>query len=204
MDKKALKSIILKLRNEGNTFQNIAIILKNKYDIEMSRQAVHGMYKRAVASNMNDIEMILATNDIINYSIIGLKANEIQQLIKKEYNIELSLKNIMEKSLSNEKYRKTVYKEKIDKLKSLLIDKETTYDITDIRKLLGYKSEPMRDTALDQLLYDYILLEIKNNTISLLAKIINLTNNKLLVKDITKRINISISNKDIEREYKYQ
>lgn len=196
MDKRALKSTIIELKESGLSFQNISDILAKDYDIHMSRQAVCGMYNRATSDEVinKNKELILTTEDIVNYNSIGLSNYEIKEVLNKlGYSITLS---DIEYILSiNTEYRKSVEMELVQKIiRGLKLGNE----IAEIRAKITYKGLSVTDNKLKSLLKISAEQMIYEQSKKVLASIYNATDDKALVKDIIAEHNMNITMKDIE------
>lgn len=196
MDKRALKSTIIELKESGLSFQNISDILAKDYDIHMSRQAVCGMYNRATSDEVinKNKELILTTEDIVNYNSIGLSNYEIKEVLNKlGYSITLS---DIEYILSiNTEYRKSVEMELVQKIiRGLKLGNE----IAEIRAKITYKGLSITDNKLKSLLKISAEQMIYEQSKKVLASIYNATDDKALVKDIIAEHNMNITMKDIE------
>lgn len=196
MDKRALKSTIIELKESGLSFQNISDILAKDYDIHMSRQAVCGMYNRATSDEVinKNKELILTTEDIVNYNSIGLSNCEIKEVLNKlGYSITLS---DIEYILSiNTEYRKSVEMELVQKIiRGLKLGNE----IAEIKEKVTYKGLSITDNKLKTLLKISAEQMIYEQSKKVLASIYNATDDKALVKDIIAEHNMNITMRDIE------
>ena len=196
MDKRALKSTIIELKESGLSFQNISDILAKDYDIHMSRQAVCGMYNRATSDEVinKNKELILTTEDIVNYNSIGLSNYEIKEVLDKlGYSITLS---DIEYILSiNTEYKKSVEMELVQKIvRGLKIGNE----IAEIKEKITYKGLSITDNKLKALLKISAEQMIYEQSKKVLASIYNATDDKALVKDIIAEHNMNITMKDVE------
>lgn len=196
MDKRALKSTIIELKESGLSFQNISDVLAKEYDIHMSRQAVCGMYNRATSDEVinKNKELILTTEDIVNYNSIGLSNCEIKEVLNKlGYSITLS---DIEYILSiNTEYRKSVEMELVQKIiRGLKLGNE----IAEIKEKVTYKGLTITDSKLKTLLKISAEQMIYEQSKKVLASIYNATDDKALVKDIIAKHNMNITMRDIE------
>lgn len=196
MDKRALKSTIIELKESGLSFQNISDILAKDYGIHMSRQAVCGMYNRATSDEVinKNKELILTTEDIVNYNSIGLSNYEIKEVLDKlGYSITLS---DIEYMLSiNTEYKKSVEMEIVQKIiRGLKLGNE----IAEIKEKITYKGLSITDSKLKTLLKISAEQMIYEQSKKVLASIYNATDDKALVKDIIAEHNMNITMRDIE------
>lgn len=196
MDKKALKSTIIELKENGLSFQNISDLLAKDYNIHMSRQAVCGMYNRATSDKIisKNKELILTTEDIVNYNSIGLTSSEIKAVLDKlGYNITISdIDYIID---INIEYKKSIEMELVQKIiKGLKIGN----DIAEIKSTITYKGIGVTDSKLKSLIKISAEQMIYEQSKKVLASVYNATDNRSLVKDIIVEHNMNITMKDIE------
>ena len=196
MDKRALKSTIIELKENGLSFQNISDVLARDYDIHMSRQAVCGMYNRATSDETisKNKELILTTEDIVNYNSIGLSDTNIKEVLDKQgYSITVSDINYI---LSiNTEYSKSVEMELIQKIvRSLRVGN----DIIDIKRNTTYKGICITNNKLKTLIKSAAEQMIYEQSKKVLASIYNATDDKALVKNIIAEHNMNITMRDIE------
>lgn len=196
MDKRALKSTIIELKENGLSFQNISDVLARDYDIHMSRQAVCGMYNRATSDETisKNKELILTTEDIVNYNSIGLSDTNIKEVLDKQgYSITVSDINYI---LSiNTEYSKSVEMELIQKIiRSLRVGN----DIIEIKRNITYKGICITNNKLKTLIKSAAEQMIYEQSKKVLASIYNATDDKALVKSIIAEHNMNITMRDIE------
>lgn len=195
MDKRTIKSMIIELKEEGNSFQEISNILAKQYNVKMSRQAVCGMYKRATSDEavQNNLNLVLATTDIMNYNVIGLDKSKIKDILATK-DTSISLAKINEIISENSDYKSTLYRDLLRKVSTMIKNGE---DIESIKHKLSYKGELPSDKVIDSLFCDYATMEIKNNATGIIANIYNIKEDKTMIKKILKQFNIDISAKDL-------
>ena len=198
MDKRALKSTIIELKESGLSFQNISDVLAKEYNVHMSRQAVCGMFNRATSDDAisKNRELILTTADIVNYNCLGLNNNEIRDVLNKlGYSIVLS---DIEYILSiNSEYKKSVEMELVQKIvKGLKVGNE----VSEIKSKLAYKGLTVTEQKLKALIKIAAEQMIYEQSRKVLSSIYNATDDKTLVKDIIAEHNMNITMRDIESE----
>lgn len=198
MDKRALKSTIIELKESGLSFQNISDVLAKEYNVHMSRQAVCGMYNRATSDDAisKNRELILTTADIVNYNCLGLNNNEIRDVLNKlGYSIVLS---DIEYILSiNSEYKKSVEMELVQKIvKGLKVGNE----VSEIKSKIAYKGLTVTEQKLKALIKLAAEQMIYEQSRKVLSSIYNATDDKTLVKDIIAEHNMNITMRDIESE----
>lgn len=195
MDRKALKLIIIELKESGKTFQSISDILSNEYGIHMSRQAVCGMYNRATSDKVicKNKTLILATEDIVRYRCLGLSAKEIKGVAS--ISNELSISDIESILSANDEYAEIVTKEYINKVTKCI---ELGMEALTIKDCLTYKGVQVTESMFKELLKKSTEALMNKECISILSRLYNVTSNKALVKEIIAENNMNITMKDIE------
>ena len=198
MDKRALKSTIIELKEKGLSYQNISDILAREYDVKMSRQAVCGMYNRATSDEniVKNKELILTTVDIINYNCIGLSNSEIKETLNK-LGYRVSLSNIEYTLNINKEYKKSI---EMLIIKKIIKGLKSGNGINEIKSNITYNGLFVTDSRLKALMKLTAEQMINEQSKKVLASIYNATDDKSLVKDIIAEHNISITMKDIESE----
>lgn len=198
MDKRALKSTIIELKENGLSFQNISDILAKEYNVHMSRQAVCGMYNRATSDDAisKNRELILTTADIVNYSCMGLNNTEIRDVLNK-LGYKLVPSDIEYILSINLEYKKSVEMELVQKIiKELKVGNE----IAEIKSKLTYKGLVVSNSKLKELIKLAAEQMVYEQSKKVLASIYNATDDKALVKDIIAEHNMNITMRDIEVE----
>lgn len=198
MDKRALKSTIIELKEKGLSYQNISDILAREYDVKMSRQAVCGMYNRATSDEniVKNKELILTTVDIINYNCIGLSNSEIKETLNK-LGYRVSLSDIEYTLNINKEYKKSI---EMIIIKKIIKGLKSGNGIDEIKSNITYNGLFVTDSRLKALMKLTAEQMINEQSKKVLASIYNATDDKSLVKDIIAEHNISITMKDIESE----
>ena len=134
-----MRSLILDLRAEGKSFQDISNILENEYSIKKSRQAICAMYNRLTsdtALNKNADEL-LRTSDILNYKAIGLSTEQIRKIISAN-GYEATSYYIEDIIKQNTSYSKRILTEQVAKVADIL-RRNGDYDA--MIMALSYKNE---------------------------------------------------------------
>lgn len=196
MDKKTLKLLIVELKESGKTYQEISDILLNSYDTPMSRQAVCGMYNRAISNitikHNKDIEM--ATSDIINYCAVGCSYKEIKTRLLD--NITIPMTEVVSILKSNINQLETVLKSLI-----LVVEKYLSngYSELDIIDRIQYKGVFIERSILRMLIKVATEHLLKSNATRTLTKIYSATEDRALIKNLISIHNIGITFTDINR-----
>lgn len=195
VDKQTLKSTIVELKNNNKTFQEISDTLSTNYGVKMSRQAVCGMYNRTISSKQmtKNIDMLIATSDIANYSALGLSGRYIKDIINNN-GIELSLYSIESKIKEESSHINGI---KIDLLKKTIEMIKKGMDIGYIVDALSYKGVKPTNKVLNELIEKASTEILKSRAIDLMVKLINITDNKELAKKIANKHNFEVTGKEI-------
>ena len=153
MDKRTIKSLIIELKEENKSFQEISDILAREYGVKMSRQAVCGMYKRATSDDAinNNRNIILATTDIVNYSALGMPESIIKETLNNR-GIDVSLNKVKSILKDNSNYLDEIYNELLKRMSWYI---EHGYDLEDIKSKLQFKGVKPTESLLKSLIYSY-------------------------------------------------
>jgi DNA-binding transcriptional MerR regulator len=195
MDKQALKSTIILLRDEGMSFQEISDILRKDYNVKMSRQAVCGMYNRSTSDeslNRNK-EVIAVTSDIINYKALGLTIKRIKDILDKN-NYNISFNKLSDILNNNSELMNVVKEEQVNKV-AVMLSRNT--EIDNIVNSLEYKGEKPTTVVLKEIIEDATALLINKRATEILAKTYSLTEDRMILKNIISKYKLDITFRDI-------
>lgn len=197
MDKRTLKMLIIELKDSGRTYQEISEILKIEHSIIMTRQAVYGMYKRATSNEEinKSKELMLLTNDIINYTALGLNYKEIKNRIAQR-KIDVKLADIKRIVVENEAHIKSVELNNIRKASNLLKD---GLDFEEIRMKLHFKGELPSKKVTNIIIEKATEIMIFEAITEILANVLSTTDNKDIIKSISAKFNIDITSRDLSK-----
>ena len=192
MDKLTLKSLIIELKDNGHTFQAISDILREEYGIDKSRQAVCGLYNRAVSKTEDSTEDLVLKSDIINFYCLGYSNEQIRNIFSDK---EVSLHKI---HLALEDNNSIIEKtnEQIGILKELM-KVCTTAEI--LKKSLEYKDQSITDNRFKELMITLISDDIQLKIKDLALELGKITEDTLIAKRIAKFFNIELTTKDIRK-----
>lgn len=191
MDRIDLKALICLLRESGLTFSKISEELKNKYGIQMSRQAVCSSYKRSLKQSDNNKEMIRYTNDILHYHLIGLSHKEIVKIID---NPTVTIQKIIEILETNKKSLQLI---RDTQLECVIEHINLGLDLISLKIKLAYNGIYPKDKYITKILNLACDRLIENDIKSRLAKIVNISNDSLTIAYINKKYNLKISKTDL-------
>lgn len=183
MEKATLKSIIIGLKLSGLSFADISTRLKEDYDIEMSRQAVCGMYNRAMSKNKLDdsVAMAIMTTDVCRFYSLGKSIYEIKDIISNS-KYELTINQIKLIIRNN--------KEVVDEMINEYINTAVN-NITDFDKLIAFNGVVPSDKVIYYIKEKAVEKIFVSNSKELLNSLLNNGVDKTIIKDTAKRFNIA-------------
>lgn len=195
MDKRTLKSIIVQMRNDEKTFEEISDILNKEYNIKMSRQAVNGMYKRAtdIYNTANDTNILNSITDICKYYALGLSVQKIKDILSSN-GINISTFKLNDILKNNTDYIQDINIDNIDTIIKCIKDK---LSIEEIQSSLQFKGIKATDKQLNTLLELASIKIIDSEVYKLLGEIMQITNSKSLINSIVDNYSINIKSKEI-------
>lgn len=196
MDKRELKAIIVDLKERGCSFQTISDILARDYNIQMSRQAVCGMYQRATSDEAikKNTDIILTACDICKYKSLGLSSKQIKSIMTNAgYSLTMSdIEYILE---INNEYIERINNELVSRIiKSITKGSEAV----EIKQMLSYNGVVITDSRFKSLMRQATQQMLNRAVTSVLYKVYTSTDDKGLIKDILSDINSDMTIKDIE------
>ena len=100
-----LRSLIIQYKNDGYSYVEISEILLKKYGIKRDRQAIYGMYTRAMKREMKEEIDSVLRSFIINLRAIGYNPLQISELAQASNRTSLTYYKVRNfcKSISEEK-----------------------------------------------------------------------------------------------------
>lgn len=195
MEKKSLKSIVIGYKLSGLSYADIAARLEEEYDIKMSRQAVNGLYKRATSDKETEknIQTVIRTTDICYFNALGYTVKEIKELINDD-NFDLSLNKINDILSNNSELISDIESHIIDKINTGLKNKE---NIDLIIHSLKFKDVNIKNKKWEKFLEEATKAYITDAVINSYASILEITNNRDLIRCMMKEFNIQTSFKEL-------
>lgn len=195
MDKRTLKSTIIELKDDGKTFQEISDILAKEHSIQMTRQAVYGMYKRATSDDLLEHNklLILITNDIMNYNALGLSDKQIQEILL-PLDDKIKVSEVHQIVVSNSDYMIDIRDEQVKRIMNAI---ENGHSIKDITNSLSFKNQIIKQSKLNELIKIASDRLVEKYATQVLAKVFNTTEDRDAVKHTIDKFNMNISFKDI-------
>lgn len=159
-----VKSLIIQLREDGKSFQEISDILANEYDIVKSRQAIHGIYTRAIQNGSQVQQESVDIHDILTYVSLGLPIQQVSSLT------DTTVYKVKQIINENEEELKKIKIEQFKKSVKYFADGESLKKISD---KLQYKGIKPTKYMLRKLFEDYVNYAIAESTIATLTTILN-------------------------------
>ena len=193
MDKMTLRSLIIEMRNNGDSFQKISDTLRIDYGIEKTRQAICGMYNRIVSEEAQErnFDNLKITVDIINYAAIGLSNTGIRNQIG-----DISMYKITDVINNHKGKIEDIQLEHRSIVKGVLLNNE---DLEVIQHKLEYKDAKPTKDRVKQLIKEATLEIMYDNASSIMAHVLKLTDDKALVNNIIQDSGIKISYRDVNK-----
>lgn len=198
MDKSTLKSVIIGLKLNEMSFADISDKLKDEYGINMSRQAVCGLYNRATSDEAvkNNLELVLKRTDICKYAALGLNSKSIKKIVEgEEFNISIGkIDSIIKEN--------TDYMGEIedDMINTMFNGLESSKSMCSILEELEYKGVKTTSKKLDYLLDKVVTKIINKRCTEVLAKTFDATGDRDLVRKMISRFNLDLTFRDIGKE----
>lgn len=190
-----MKSIIKNMRDKGMTFQEIADKLDSDYNIKRSRQAVHGLYTRAVDSNIASLseEEMQLTCQIVNVYCLGYNMTQTSAILNHR-GVEVSYPKVNRVIKDNVNYTRSVNEAMINTLKmNILIEPDPAI----LRAMLSFEGVPITDKKFCVLVEEVTKQAIKEYAVNKIATAYKITGERGTVKRLCEGLpDITIS--DIE------
>ena len=192
MDNNTMRAFVIEHRENGMTFQGIADEL-SKLGITRTRQAVHGIYKRATQGNK---EKMKVDSDIYNLSALGYNNTEIKARLE-ELGTTIAYQYIIDTNKEGKDIIKEINEGNIEKVRKNL---DIVLIADDIKPVLSYKNIEPTDKKSDELLKEVYKSKIKEQTNEILRNAYQLTGERRIVSDIIKEMNLDTTLKEIESD----
>lgn len=200
IDKKALKASIVEYREKGLSYTDICDLIEKDFGIEMSRQSVYAMYKRAKSDKNieKNKKLHIARPYIIRYSILGYKPSEIKEIIKRVLESDISVSDIayaIEEAKASGQYN-GMLDEEIELVRSLVQSGEDLVTFVNKLTFMGVKPTP---SACKQLLSEYVAREIKLSKARIIGSVMNLVNNDYFIKQLIAENEGGVTIKEVQK-----
>ncbi len=197
IDKDSLKRIIIQLRAEDHSFQEISDILLSEYGILRTRQSIQGMFTRAINSNNENIEDLVSKIDLLQIYQLGYNretvVNKVNELHPNKNITQYRLQLIIENSNNNLR--------SIENEQLRLIEKgfKQKYSVEDIKTWLSFKGIEIKDSRFKELVLKLVESKLEDLIKDEASKVLEITGDRDIAKQIAERFNVELRSKDINR-----
>lgn len=190
VDTRAIKNLVVNMRDSGMTYQAIAEQLDKGYGIKRTRQALNRMYKRAKETELTNNNGKLLACDIANiYCLVGSAQATVDEL--QHLGINVAYSNVLSIIKSEDRYIKSIEKSILDKVIAAI---SSEYSSDKIRELLSYKGVLISNKRLDSYIVEAYTIKISKLIESECSKIYKDTHSAWIAKEVGHRFNIRACN----------
>lgn len=190
VDTRAIKNLVVNMRDSGMTYQAISEQLDKGYGIKRTRQALNRMYKRAKETEIAANNGKLLACDIANiYCLVGSAQATVDEM--QHLGINVAYSNVLSIIKSEDKYIKSIEKSILDKITAAI---SSEYSRDKIRELLSYKGVLISNKRLDSYIVEAYTIKISKLIESECSKIYKDTHSAWIAKEVGHRFNIRACN----------
>ena len=190
VDTRAIKNLVVNMRDSGMTYQAISEQLDKGYGIKRTRQALNRMYKRAKETELATNNGKLLACDIANiYCLVGSAQATVDEM--QHLGINVAYSNVLSIIKSEDKYIKSIEKSILDKVIAAI---SSEYSRDKIRELLSYKGVLISNKRLDSYIVEAYTIKISKLIESECSKIYKDTHSAWIAKEVGHRFNIRACN----------
>ena len=190
VDTRAIKNLVVNMRDSGMTYQAISEQLDKGYGIKRTRQALNRMYKRAKETELATNNGKLLACDIINiYCLVGSAQATVDEM--QHLGINVAYSNVLSIIKSEDKYIKSIEKSILDKIIAAI---DSGYSRDKIKELLSYKGVLISNKRLDSYIVEAYTIKITKLIESECSKIYRDTHSARIAKEVGHRFNIRACN----------
>ena len=194
MDNKTLRAFVIEHKESGMSYQDIANKLKEEFNINRSRQSLQGIYTRTV--NGDDNKNIVIDSHILNLYALGYNYTEIQKLLR-QLNYSVAYKYIANTIKNSMDELNTIIKAYTNRL---LDNRKILLSVDDIDGIIDYKGIKANEKGLNNIIKNAYIESIKLASIEILKEMYQITDNRKLLRDTLKEIDLDITVADIEKK----
>lgn len=182
LTRESVRDVIVDLRDNGkHTFSEIESILKERYGIVKTRQAVYGIYTRYKGSVNSTESHIRLVCDVIGVYSLGYSAEKTRQLLS-ESGVALSYGKVSEIIAENKEYANNVNKSMLAAMVNLFTSEN---DPSVIRNKLAYKDIEITDKKFNILLTEAYKLLATRYCNSIGARVCQMCGDTKIIGDLT-------------------
>ena len=190
VDTRAIKNLVVNMRDSGMTYQAISEQLDKGYGIKRTRQALNRMYKRAKETELATNNGKLLACDIINiYCLVGSAQATVDEM--QHLGINVAYSNVLSIIKSEDRYIKSIEKSILDKIIAAI---DSGYSRDKIKELLSYKGVLISNKRLDSYIVEAYTIKISKLIESECSKIYRDTHSARIAKEVGHRFNIRACN----------
>ena len=185
MDSTTLKSMVIEMKDQGMSFQDIANKLENDYGVTRTRQALGALYKRSKDSS-KEIEKQKLVCNVVNLYCLSDSAVQVLDHLN-ALGIKSNYRQVLDIVKQNQKYIATVENTIIANLEASL---DTIRCLADASNLIMYKgiivSKKRLGEYFEQACYYHIRKSIKSN----LSQIYSIVPDRSMINRISEKFGI--------------
>lgn len=198
MDNDTLKALVIKYKESGMTYQEIADKLASDYKVERTRQALQGMYTRAVRKvNTEDEKARMAEMaDIINIFCLGYNRKETTEIVS-GLGHDVNYNKVVNTIRENEDYVKSVEDAISERLSTMV---QGALSIDELRDVIIYKGILPKKKKLDEYIAEAYKIIIRQDINKRLARIYQFTEDTTIAREVADEFNVKFSLTDIKDE----
>lgn len=196
LDKESLRRVIIQLRADGYSFQEISDILLEKYGISKSRQSIHGIFNRAMRQS-EDLDDLMIKADMLHLYQLGYNKESVIDIIKEAHADTTMTQYRFNTILDNSKDNLTSIENEQLKLIEKGLKQKLDYD--SIKIWLSYKGKEITGNRFKELLTKVVTSELELYIKSKATDILELTGDRELAKQIAREFNVELKPRDINR-----
>lgn len=190
MDNKTLKALVVEYKDGGYTYQEISDKLQAEYGLNRSRQALQGMYQRAIKDNSTDKqkERLIALADIVNIYCLGYNMSEVKDMVN-DLGYSLTYNDVVITIKEQKEYIEEVQKSLIEIVEHRI--KESKY-ITDLNGAISYKGIMPTTKQLKFYVTEAYKVIISKDFSDTLLRVHEFTDDKKVAKKIVEDLNLQM------------
>ena len=198
MDNDTLKALVIEYKESGMTYQEIADKLASDYNVERTRQALQGMYTRAVRKvNTEDEKARMAEMaDIINIFCLGYNRKETTEIVS-GLGHDVNYNKVVNTIRENEDYVKSVEDAISERLSTMV---QGALSIDELRDVIIYKGILPKKKKLDEYIAEAYKIIIRQDINKRLARIYQFTEDTTIAREVADEFNVKFSLTDIKDE----
>ncbi len=196
MDKKTLRAIVVEYRNKGWEFSKISKMLKEEYGIVRDRQALHGIYTRAIKSMNNEKSKysVAAVADVVNVYTLGYSMAETRHIATSLGNF-VSYYNVRDIIASEEEYIRSVKNTMACKAVGIIMEGRSQEEI---KNEIAYKGVMPTEKGFNSVLVDAYTMIVLNAATNEIVKAYRDIENREIIKEVISNTGLNINIAEIK------